>query len=133
MEPVCLLRSLVSSSLLTHHKAHVQQPCQLTGLFSLFASHLAHLFLLHIFFLNSSYLESLSFTQQLVLTHLFVFSIPSVFYGIFFCPGFVYLVLAGMTLLGMAFLLTSLHIGHELLQWFPILLQKQQPKSFLSD
>jgi hypothetical protein len=26
-----------------------------------------------------------------------------------------------------------LHIFHELLSWFPIVLQKQQPKSFLSD
>jgi hypothetical protein len=26
-----------------------------------------------------------------------------------------------------------LHIFHQLLPWFPMVLQKQQPKSFLSD
>jgi hypothetical protein len=30
-------------------------------------------------------------------------------------------------------ILTSLHIGHKLLPWFPIVLQMQQPKSFLSN
>jgi hypothetical protein len=43
------------------------------------------------------------------------------------------LALAGLTLLGTVLSATLLHIFHKLILWFPVVLQKQQPKSFLSD
>jgi hypothetical protein len=59
-------------------------------------------------------------------------SIPSLFQGIFFCPRFVYFALAGLTLLGMVLSPCFIH-SMSFLPWFLIVLQKQQPKSILSD
>jgi hypothetical protein len=101
--------------------------------FSFFALHLACLLMHYLFEFN---LEPLSFTQQSVLMHLLM-KLIVLLHSLSF-PW--HLLLSRIHVLGLGWddialdgILTSLHIGHKLLPWFPIVLQKQQPKSFLSD
>jgi hypothetical protein len=101
VDPVCRLRWLLSSSLLTSSSS-----CTAATL----TDWIVFLFLLHatpascfILFLNliSNLCPSLDSQSWCTSSCSWLYRcIPSLFQGIFFCPGFVYFALAGSTLLG---------------------------------